>query len=303
MTQQSCLSAPLRRQQREFLSVIIVSTGRPECLGETVASLKRQTMPADEIILSVADLQDVPPDLRQSSEVQIITGPRGSTLQRNTAIGCLHPASRIVSYVDDDVVLAADYFQRVREFFAARSDVAAFFGLVLADGGIDRIQANQRVAQGPKVRECPTFRETDGLYGCNMNVRRLILKDVRFDARLGGYAWLEDKDFGMRCRPFGKVGQYTGCRMVHLKVPGGRTSPCRYGFSQIMNPFYLWRQTRWPPLRMVLWFWSSRIAANAVGAVRPGRRAVRLSRLRGNWVALKLILRGRITPEYVLELP
>src|SRR5256885_1905456 len=60
--------------------------------------------------------------------------------------------------------------------------------------------------------------------------------------RLSLYGWLEDLDFARSMLRRGRVVKCTGARIAHLGVSSGRQSEARYGFSQVMNPFYLWRK-------------------------------------------------------------
>lgn len=75
------------------------------------------------------------------------------------------------------------------------------------------------------------------------------------------------------------------------------------GFSQIMNPVYLWRKGNYLSWRDLAWQVSRPLLTNTALALAPGRRTSRRgSRLAGNWPAIAKILRGRIAPEDITRL-
>lgn len=280
-----------------FLSVVVASANRPEMLTETLESLANQTRPPDELILSTtkpADVGDIPERLRPFTRV--ITGPASSTRQRNAGIDASGAACDAISFMDDDVELAPDYLAQVAKFFGDRPDVFAFSGHVADLPAGTRAEARRLLG----IPSEASFTGADGLYGCSMNVRRATALAVRFDERLSLYAWMEDYDFGRRCQAHGKVGFYTGCRLVHLGCPSGRVSEARFGYAQIMNPTYLFRKGTYGPARkLFVDNWLRALAANtllAFEAASPGRRTHR-GRLRGNLIAISQILTGRVNPE------
>lgn len=286
-----------------FLSVIIPSVGRPDVLDATLDSILRQSAPPDEIIVCVPDRADVLDRSAMRQSVQVLVGPRGSPHQRNYALRHLDPAAEIVSFFDDDVELEADYLANARRFFACTPDVVLFWGKPLADGvkigGISRSAARAVVEQVGDITH--EFDRTHAAYGCNMNVRRWAVDRTRFDEKLPLYAWLEDRDFGARCARLGQTGKYNGCSFVHLGDSGGRVSGLRLGYSQIINPVFLWRKGS---MRMIecLWFVTRAAARNLLGVLLLDRRIDRVGRARGNLLGLLHLLRGYVNPERILQI-
>ena len=76
-------------------------------------------------------------------------------------------------------------------------------------------------------------------YGCNMAFRMETIEGLHFDERLALYGWLEDLDFGLRAGKRGRMISTDLVWGVHLGVQGARSSGVRFGYSQVVNPWYL----------------------------------------------------------------
>jgi glycosyltransferase involved in cell wall biosynthesis len=289
-----------------FHSAVIASTGRPAVLADTVDCLLRQTMPPDEIILSIAQPGDVLPEVVALPRVRVLVSPRGSSVQRNRALDHVDPAATIVSFFDDDVELAPDHLARAQELFAREADVVMLWGLLVADGvqrgGLSRDEARAALrAHAAEDGFEPARGGARGALGGGMHVRRAAAGHMRFDERLALYGWQEDRDLAARCTALGRVGLYRACAFAHLGVPGGRVSGRRFGFAQVMNPVYLWRKGSIPAGDAGA-LCARAVARNALGTLLGEKRVDRAGRLRGNLAAVGLLLRRRIEPEHVAQL-
>lgn len=300
MTRTATLCPPTRH------TVIIASTGRPTVLAETVASLRLQTVPPDEILVSVAGTGDVLPETATVPGVRVIEGPRGSSVQRNAALDQVGSDTDIISFFDDDVELPADHLEVVQRQFASEPGIVMFWGVMIADGsrigGITRDQARAALAaHRPSDGFEAARRGADGVLGGDLHVRRRALGDLRFDERLALYGWGEDRDLASRCSAFGTVGRCRRSVIAHLGTPSGRVTGRTLGFAQVMNPFYLWRKGSLPA-RDAAAMSIKAIARNALGTLLRERSIDRRGRLHGNLVALSLLARRRVEPEYVAAL-
>jgi glycosyltransferase involved in cell wall biosynthesis len=280
-----------------FLAVIVPTQARKKSVGETVESIVRQADIPDQIIVSASGPEDVDPDLAKNPRVQLVFGPRGITLQRNRGIDALNPKAEIVCMLDDDVELPEDYFSCVKRLLETRPEIVGFSGSVMTVDHKTREEAKKILLQWKGEDR---FEEGKIGIGCSMNVRRWVLEKVRFDERLALYGRLEDADFAARTFPLGKQGTYFACRVAHLMEKQGRLPGKAYGFSQVMNPYYLWRKGSMPSFwEVVRAHWWIALGSNTWGMVRPRRPIDHWGRLRGNFLALWFILRGRIEPEYI----
>lgn len=288
-------------------SVVIASVGRADVLAATVRHLLALSTPPDEVVVSCAAESDVTAETVRRAGVRVVTGPKGLPRQRNRGADAARPDADWISFLDDDVALRDDALAEAGAFLVRRPDVVALSGAVLADGvrtgGIARPDAEALLAGDAAAHPAPpqSFHD-EGLYGCNMHVRRSALDRVRFDERLPGYAWLEDRDFSERVRGLGRVGRFTGSRVVHLGVPSGRQPGLRMGYAQVVNPLYLWRRAGSLPARDAAALVGRVTLRNLAGALRPDPLVDRRGRLRGNARGLADAFRGRLDPERMLDL-
>lgn len=302
--------APGRRlvNARPRMVVAIASANRPGILPETVRSIAQQDRRPDLLILSLAALDDIG-DLAPEHlpfPVEIVVGQKGATRQRNGALDLLRP-NDIVLFLDDDFLMASDYLSRTLEVFGGDPEVVMATGTVLADGiggpGFDHARGARMLERlnGTPARDrvVPTY----AAYGCNMAFRASVVleRNISFDEALPLYSWLEDVDFSRRLAPFGKLVKSGRMRGVHLGTKTGRTPGVFLGYSQIANPVYLLKKgsiSRRHAYEMM----ARNSAANLVRSLNPPRWADYRGRLRGNLLALRDLLRGRVSPERILEL-
>ncbi|WP_226781560.1 glycosyltransferase family 2 protein [Oceaniglobus trochenteri] len=285
------------------IAVAIATTGRPDVVQGALADLAHQGRPADRIILSATGPEDtgpVPPG------VEVLTGPRGLTRQRNAVLAALDDAD-VVLFLDDDFVMAPDYLARLDALLGAHSAVGIVTGNVLADGigtaGLNMGQAHQILERAMTTPRDASLVEVNNAYGCNMAFRCAPIRahGLRFDERLPLYGWLEDVDFSRRAARYGRCVQARDLLGVHLGTKGGRTSGRRLGYSQVANPVYLAAartMRRGHALRMI----ARNLAANIARSPWPEPWVDRRGRLGGNLAAFGDLLRGRLHPERVLTL-
>lgn len=286
------------------VSVVLCSYGRPAVLDDTVQSILRQTMLPEEILIVSPSTDNVEERTLSRQRVRLVISPRGLTIQRNAALEQLRDAD-LVAFIDDDVELCVNYLESMTRLFRGDPEVIVASGQMLADGGrseaISREHARDLCsrADAKARRDQPiTTRALDYGYGCNMIVRASIAKMNRFDERLSLYAWLEDSDFSFHCTRDGKPPVTNlSAQCVHLGWRGARISGRRMGYSQIINPLYLWRKAKVFSLRhLVIQYWMRCLVANCAGVIYGKPEDDRLNRLKGNVIALWHVLNGRCDP-------
>lgn len=283
-----------------FHSVIVASKGRGEILRETVLSFLAQSVPADEIIISVTGEADLPHD-GFPGEIQALYAPMGVTRQINAAVGRTDPRCDIVSIFDDDVELSPDYFANVQRLFSEHPEIVCFDGNPVASGVHNHDDAREILQSSAGARESTAFAGGHSLWGCNMNIRRWVLDREKFDESLPLYGWLFDIEFGCRVAELGKFGRYNACRFIHLEVPQGRISGIKHGFSQIMNPIHLYKKrVMVKSLRdLVFGHLLKVVAVNLYWLLRRDKRIDRYGRLKGNFLAIYRALIGKTDPRQV----
>jgi hypothetical protein len=111
---------------------------------------------------------------------------------------------------------------------------------------------------------------------------------------LPAYGWLEDLDFGAQL-PGRKVltNAFAG---VHLGTRSGReTNGERLGYSQIVNPYYLYHKGSISLAHALIRVFKNS-SANAVKSLRPEPWIDRSARLRGNLIGVGDVLSGKADP-------
>lgn len=296
------------------IAVVICSVGRPDCLRELAPVLAAQERVPDRVVFALTKPEDIgfdpAPLFPPGAEVTVLYSEKGLPRQRNAGLECIGERADIVVFFDDDFIPAPNALAGIERAFAQWPEISGMTGHLVADGiegegfTIDQAKALLlRYADGAEPGQRPIQILRDGLiglYGCNMAYRVSAIGAIRFDEALPLYAWQEDIDFAARV-PGGLV-ETDAFAGVHLGAKSGReTAGHRLGYSQIANPWYLWRKGTMPGrfgFRLAL----RNMLANHARMLRPEPWIDRKARARGNWLALFDILRGRARPDRILDL-
>ena len=288
------------------IAIAVATAGRRETLTEVMAQIPHQTRPADRVMVCPARPGDADRDalVRALPDITLVDGPAGLCAQRNTLMHALADVD-VVLFLDDDFVMGRDYVAECIALFARHSHIVMTTGEVIADGiggpGMDMAAAHAALAKDRLPEE--DLREIHNGYGCNMAVRMAPVRDhdLRFDERLPFYGWLEDVDFSRRLAAHGRIVRSQRCRGVHMGVKRGRSSGVRLGYSQVANPYYMWRKgslsARFATVQM-----GRNLAANFGRLLRPEPWVDRAGRVRGNLMAMGDLLRGQVDPQRICEI-
>ena len=299
-------------QSFSLISVVIASKGRPQILAETLPSIFAQTLTPAQIVLSVPSPEDIPTSGWQSHNIVTTIGATGLCAQRNRALLEIPDPVEFVAFFDDDIELKADYLQRATDFMQANSGVAGFSGELLADGDIDRARARQLLADYvPPHRWGGKFHSRGKhhiLHGCNMVIRRSLLRYEPFDENLVLYCYGEDYDISMRLQRYGAIGKFNDCIAVHLEAPSGRVNEVQRGYSLVANNWYFLQKgtVHLPrPLAFVR-FWLICVARTLLEClgkiIRRDKTTDWSRRLKGVLLAVGDIFRGRSHPGRIRDL-
>lgn len=292
-----------------MIAVIICTVNRPAVLHDTVVSATSQTVAPLEVIISCPDNTHINAATLTLPGVRLVNSPIGSSIQRNRGAEAIASSPHLVCFLDDDIELHPCYFENMAVLFKNYPETVLASGRLLADGAktgqIERDSARQLLAAGQPVSkyiDCPTAIET--AYGCNMVVRADVLKNVTFDETLSLYAWLEDADFSDSCRTYGAIVSWPTATAVHLGVRSGRVSGRRFGFSQIVNPYYLAKKRSDRPrvVQVIRRYWLPALVANTIGLIMCDSSTDRAGRLYGNILGLKHVCTGTCDPSAVRTL-
>jgi glycosyltransferase involved in cell wall biosynthesis len=287
-------------------AVIIATKGRPQELSKLLDVLALQTVPPDLTVISACDSRDIAPD-HIAKNVQVLFGSPGLPAQRNRALAAVRGKCELVVFFDDDFIPSRFWIERVRDLISEQPDIVSVTGNVLLDGvtmgGLEWPQGqslvNAKDDSAEKSLGGHRIRDRYSPYGCNMAFRAKSIEHLTFDERLVRYGWLEDRDFSFRAGP--KMVWTDALWGVHLGTTRGRSSGLSFGYSQIVNPWYLAKKGSMQPLHAGQTILRA-LARNAVGSLFPNRTTDRRGRLKGNLIATWDILSGRWAPERATDL-
>ena len=306
MTDQPVETLPVSAEAGLRVGVVIASVGRPSECTDVLRRLLGQSQPPVGIVLSVSSDKDLPACVPEG--VQVVMGTKGLCAQRNRGVATLRDACDVIAFFDDDYIPSRFAVAGLAGLFQGAPDVVGATGFVLADGvgrgGVSLAEAEAIVDAYDEHPPPPPEVEADvaSAYGCNMAFRVSAMRSVAFDERLPLYGWQEDVDYAGQILAFGRMVRTRAFAGVHRGVIGGRTPGAKLGFSQIVNPLYLARKgtMRWSHALRII---AGNIAANHLKILTPEPHIDRAGRARGNWIAVGHMLRGRLDPQAMLEIP
>ena len=293
-----------------YTAVIIATKGRPQAVSNILDALALQTVLPDVVVISASNPSDINRNDCAALNLQTIFGSAGLTAQRNRALALLQGKCDIVVFFDDDFVPSRFWIERIQILLATYPDVGCVTGRVLADGvrsgGLEWSVGKSIVDKSDSSTQVVAMinqiiKDGASPYGCNMAFRAKAIEHLKFDERLVLYGWLEDRDFGFRAALETKTILTDFLWGVHLGISQGRTSGLKFGYSQIVNPWYLMKRGSLTP-RDALRYIARGFAGN-VGRLNSEKNAIdRWGRLKGNIIGITDILIGRGTPERITKL-
>lgn len=288
------------------IAVIIATKGRAQAVNQVLQLLQEQTYQPALIVISATERADIQGVMPTSLVVEYIFGPAGTSCQRNRALARARDCCDIVIFFDDDFAPSPTWLEHCANAFMSDNSIVGMSGLLLRDGAVaEEIsweQAKQWV-HGPApayAGEC-IVAERSGLYGCNMAYRTSAVRDMAFDERLVLYGWLEDKDFSRSARKRGRLVICNDMIGVHLGLKSARVSGTKYGYSQVVNAWYLHRKGLLTSKEAYSNIGKA-LLANGAKSLSPEKYIDRLGRLKGNLIGLGDLMLGRCRPEKAAEL-
>jgi GT2 family glycosyltransferase len=291
------------------IAVGIATAGRRDLLTETLRELAAQTRPPDCVFVCPAIESDF--DAGKAAdlpfELHLVKGSKkGSCPQRNAIIDAAG-AFDLILFFDDDFLAAPTYLAEAEACFQNFPDIVAATGLVIKDGikgpGLDLATARAALAAYSADPAVGFMKESYNAYGCNMvfRVAPILAHGLRFDENLALYGWLEDVDLCRQLADHGRIVKNERMVGVHLGNKAGRTPGVRFGYSQIANPIYLFRKGTYRA-DLALRQMGRNLLANFGNFISPEPWVDRRGRVRGNLIALRDLLLGRLDPRRILDL-
>lgn len=217
--------------ERDLVSVIIPTFGRPDVLDECISRLLKQDYPHLEILV-IHDGQGCPHYEDDRIIVDHRDEPQGSPAAKNRGIE--KSSGEIIIFIDDDSLpISNDWVNEYVHAFRKSGQVVAGIGGFIEEDqpfsereGTGRINHNRlgfyRIVSGFQAE---TELNVDHLKSCNFAVRRQVLgalEEPYFDPRFEGNAHREETDFSIRIRDAGFKLRYTPkCGVIHQHAESG----------------------------------------------------------------------------------
>ncbi len=267
-------------------TLIICTYKRPVPVVTLLDSVARQTLYPDEILVVDGSPDDATAAALQSRSFANLTyykvpnSDRGLTRQRNYGIARTGD-TQIIAFLDDDIVLEPDYFEKLIETYREFPDALGVGGYIVEDVGwepLDDKYADQNffVFDGWKRRDgsrfvirkklgldsdvppgfMPLFSHgrsigflppsgktyrVEQLMGGVSSFRKNVFQTFSFSHYFEGYGLYEDADFCLRLAQSGPLYLNTSARLYHYHDDSGRPNRFDYGQMVVRNGWYVWR--------------------------------------------------------------
>lgn len=252
------------------ISVVTATFMRPQEVAGLLENLSRQTVPVEEAIII-----DGAPPAERATELVVghaatllpfrtvyIRREGGTAVQRNAGIDVAR--GRFIAFIDDDIRLQPDYFERILGVYAQDEGNRI--------GGIAGYISNQYLDPAKslrwrwykRLRVFSTYdpgrydfetgytinrylqppheglREIDWM-GSNCGVwrREVFEGGLRFAEFFRDYGMLEDAHLALRAGRSWKLMEYGAARCTHLRAPGGRVNKRRWAQKTALNFRYV----------------------------------------------------------------
>ncbi|TDN89168.1 GT2 family glycosyltransferase [Salegentibacter sp. 24] len=267
-------------------TLIVCTYQRPRPLIQLLDSVVEQSLyPNQILIIDGSKDEDTQKILRDSSfsnleYFKVKESERGLTKQRNFGIKKVNSYSNFVCFLDDDIILESEYFEKLIDTYVVypdaigvggyisnevhwnKNDAAPYFDEFKMDGYIRNLGSRNLLrkklgflsdrppgimpefSNGLSIGFLPPSGETypvEYFMGGVASYRKNIFDKFGFSEYFQGYGLYEDMDFCLRASRLGQLYVNTAARVKHHHEQSGRPDKFKYGKMVIRNGWYVWR--------------------------------------------------------------
>lgn len=303
------------------LSAVIPTMNRSQDLKAAVDSLRLQTRPPEELVIVDQSTDGATRELvrRYESEgapfkiVYLYQEEKSLVKARNRGLAAA--SGNLISYLDDDVVLFEDYFQKLLPYFekdlrlggisgnvvirqplkglkwAARKLLMRIFLINSFDGKMTPSGFGYPIYERDILKAQPV----EMLPGCDMTFRKKAVGEERFDEWFSGYGYREDVDFSYRVSLRAPMLIVPDARLYHNHSPGNRLDLETLKRMQMRNYYYVFKKYKGQNWMSHLLFLYSLVGLVAIDLIEylSGFEPKKLSKLRAGLESL-FILKPRV---------
>jgi len=288
------------------LSTIICTKDRPDDLNQCLNSiLKGHRLPNEIIIIDdgYIDIDNIQ-KIITNYDINFFyqrKSPPNVNVSRNLGISIA--SGDILSFLDDDVVLDQNYYDRVMKAFEQDSSqcIAGITGAIkvythpvkrtfLRFFGLESRQPGKVQACGAvtlvRAGEIDQPVRVEWLSGCNMNFRRWVFESYRFDEQDSGYILGDDRDFTYPIGQNHTLIALPDATLIHKKSSVSRDSAKNLGRMEIfhLGRFFLAHRSQNPINWIALcWAFIGIILKNFLTLLNPNKRSISMQQLAGNF--------------------
>jgi len=270
------------------ISLVIATYQRPNPLRKLLDSIGKQTIKPFEVIVVDASDNELTKIIFENRTFDLNVNyqevsfeHKGSAQQRNYGVKLVDKESDIIAFLDDDLVVEPDYFEKILETYKNYPDAIGVGGIDLNNNnyfrkkeGIKYNEFNYYELDGWVVKEplrikarklfglmtnlqpglIPEYShgrsslppngkiyEVEHFMGCIASFRKELFDKIKFSEYFVGYGLYEDFYCCVRALAYGKLYVNTNAKVWHYHEPSGRPDFFKYGRMVVRNGWYVWR--------------------------------------------------------------
>lgn len=253
------------------LSVIIATMNRSEDLKVALSSLLRQTYFPEQILIvdqstdersktMVSEIQTAYPE--KATRFQYVYQQEKSLVKARNR-GLEMARCEVLSFLDDDVVLSDDYYEKIMRYLEDHPDIGAISGNTVIErpvfpgfsgflrrglmrlfliGNFDGRMTASGFGYPIIERQIKRVLEVEMLPGCNMSFRRGMIGDEQFDEWFTGYSYREDAEYSYRVAKRCRVVMIPDAHLHHNYSLSNRLEADTLKTMQIRNYYYVFHK-------------------------------------------------------------
>jgi glycosyltransferase involved in cell wall biosynthesis len=245
------------REQNPRIAIVIPTLNRPRYLDQLLENIsKLLTQPIITLIIDASENVYVLNPNKRNTKV-IASSIRSAAIQRNIGIEYLAKMNLDLDYLaflDDDVRVSNDYFQKIHETFEKFSQAVGVSGIALSNSerGIRQnrfwsllgLTGEEGIittaAINIPVRKATSQVEVDWLIGCSV-WKWDIARHLKFQKDFLGQSVFEDVLFSVEASDFGKLIVDPKIVVEHLLAEEERPNSLNHYKSWVINRYRLKR--------------------------------------------------------------
>lgn len=240
------------------IAVIIPTKNRLQSLMQTLASIQLQTHQPNEVI--IIDQSDKFFDIKKLSKfkevmfrLKHIYNPTLSGLTAAKNEGIKHTTAEIVFFIEDDIILAEDFIEKVIEIYRwqpylggvggyitnyRKSRLHSFLYRLLFRG---QFRDPRYEFYRSSIEKIPSAVETNIISGGCVSFKRIVLEEFKFSEWFTGYSFGEDVEFCLRANSKYKFALTSAAKAIHNKSTQRiKSSQLYFHYRYEVRWYYYW---------------------------------------------------------------